>query len=87
MVYKPVKRKMTNLKNRPPIYSATKSWKIDVINEKGKKVKENVYPSLTALVKDNTKYQEYTLRNIAYGRVPEKRKDGSVVKIKKVSKM
>lgn len=87
MVYKPVKRKMTNLKNRPNFYSATKSWKIDIISEKGKKVKDSVYPSLTALVKDNTKYEEYTLRNIAYGRVPERRKDGSVVKIKKVSKM
>jgi hypothetical protein len=70
MVYKPVKKKMTNLKNRPKHYQEDKKkWKLKV-KQNNKVVKEGIYGSLGSLEEDMKSVNKYTIRNIAYGRVP-----------------
>lgn len=70
MVYKPVKKKMTNLENRPKHYqNDKKKWGLKV-KDKNKIIKQGEYGSLGSLEDDLKSVNKYTIRNIAYNRVP-----------------
>lgn len=63
MTYKPVKKKMTNLKNRPKYYGGRFGWEL---KKKGDK-KAKFYGSIAQLAKANKELTFETWRNISKG--------------------
>ena len=67
--YKPVKKKMTNLKNRPKHYKGEKfKWILKTKNEKGKVVKKQVFNSLFEIAKAHKTLSYDSWRNFSIGR-------------------
>ena len=63
MTYKPVKKKMTNLKNRPKFYGGKFGWNFSNLATG----KTKFYGSIAQLAKDNKQLTFETWRNISKG--------------------
>ena len=78
MTYKPVKKKMTNLKNRPKFYSGEMGWMLQKVGDK----KKTFYGSIAQLAKDNKELSFESWRNLSKGNSDKWKKVYKLVRAK-----